>query len=186
MPLNLWDNALAADRSRLSTMIKDRLHGALHLTQLQQEILDQTVQQAIAECSGDPHSGTAQHQTSSSGTDPDGARAELRDREAGCTAERIQHKGQEQMWPPSMIQQYLPRSMLVPGTTCPPFSTEPALPLDYPQLTQQPAANYLAQHELGGHGDLFLGLASNSFTSPFDNTEYHPWPAISLSTPRPT
>jgi hypothetical protein len=181
--LKLWDNALANDRERLSAKIRDCLHGALHLTEHGQAILDHTVQQAVSEYSGDLHSRIARNQTTSSGSGLNRASTRFVDRDAPPTAESMPHDGEGHVWSPSMMQSYLPRSMLIPGTTNPPFSMAPELSLGLPP-TMQPDANYLEQQHLGNCGDLFFGISSNSNMLTFDNTEYYRWPAMDMSAPR--
>jgi hypothetical protein len=184
IPLDLWDNALATDRQRLSARIKHHLRGALLLTQLQQVILDQTVQQAVAEYSRD-HSPNVAYTQTPSGANLIGASAGFADRDALFPAEGIQREGE---WPcssASMIQSYLPRSMLIPGTTPGPWPMESTLSPRLPR-TMQPNPNCLEQQHLGDDGDMFLGLSLDLYLLPFDETESVQTPAIAMSMPGST
>lgn len=179
----MLDNALATDRQRLSARIKDHLRGALLLTQLQQVTLDHTVQQAVAEYSGDHNSGIAYTQ-SPSGTNPVGASAGLEDRVL-FPAEGMQREGEWQTWSASMIHSYLPRSMLIPGTTPGPLPTESTLSPGLP-LTMQPNASCHGQQRHEDYGDIFLGLSSDLYISPFDDAEYDQASAMAMPAPGST
>jgi hypothetical protein len=183
IPLDSWDSALANDLERLSATIKERLRGVLFLTQLQQAILDQTVQQALEDYSGDLHSRTAQSRTPSSSNDPDETSAGLLNRDMPSPARTIPHRRDGQAWSPSMVQSLLPRSMLVPGTTHSPISVEADLSLGLPP-TMQPDPGFHSRQYVVDYGDLFLGLSLNPYLSPFDNREYHQWPAVAMSVTR--
>jgi hypothetical protein len=183
IPLDSWDNALANDLERLSATIKERLRGALFLTQLQQSILDQTVQQAVRDYSGDLHSRIAQSRTPSSNNDLDEASTSLLNQDKSSPACTISHRRDGQAWSPSMVQSLLPRSMLVPGMTYSPISVEADLSLGLPP-TMQPDPSFHGRQHLVDYGDLFLGLSLNPYLSPFDNTEYHQWPAVAMAATR--
>jgi hypothetical protein len=185
IPLNLWDNALANDLESLSAKIQKRVHGTLLLTQLQQAILDQTVQQAVAEYSRDVHLRIAQNQTPSSGCDPNRIPASLVDRHTPYPAGNTPQERASQVWSPSVMQSYLPRSMLIPGKTYHSSPMQSDLSLGLPQ-TMQPNPNYIEQQHRGDYGDLFLGLSLNSYMSPSDNTPYHQWSDMVMPTPRST
>lgn len=174
VPLHLLDNVLANDLEYLSAEIKERLHDALRLTQFQQGILDQTVQLAVAEYSGDLHSRIAQNQTRSSGSKLGAAAASLVDQGTLHSAGSVPESREGEMWSPSVIQSYLPRSMLIPGTTYPASAIEPDLPLGLTP-TIQPGQSYLGgqQNLADGSEDLFHGLSTNSYMPPFDDTPYY-------------
>jgi hypothetical protein len=183
IPLDSWDSALANDLERLSAMIKERLRGALFLTQLQQSILDQTVQQAVGDYSGDLHSRITQSRTPSSNIDLDGASTSLLNQDKSSPVRTISHRRDGQAWSPSMVQSFLPRSMLVPGMTYSPISVEADLSLGLPPM-MQPDPGFHGRQHLVDYGDLFLGLSLNPYLSPFDNTEYHQWPAMAMPATR--
>lgn len=183
IPLNSWDSALANDLERLSATIKERLRGALFLTQIQQAILDQTVQQALEDCSGDLLSRIAQSRTPSSSNDLDETSTSLLNQDKSSPAHNISHRRDGQAWSPSMVQSFLPRSMLVPGTTHSPISVEADLSLGLPPTMQQDPGLHGRQH-LVDYGDLFFGLSLNPYLSTFDNREYPQWPAVAMSATR--
>jgi hypothetical protein len=180
IPLGSWDSALANDLERLSATIKERLHGALFLTQLQQAILDQTIQQALEDYSGDLHSRVTQSRTPSSSNDLDETSTSLLNRDKSSPAPVISHRSSGQAWSPSMVQSFLPRSMLVPGMTHSPISVEADLSLGLPP-TMQPDPGFHGRQHLVDYGDLFFGLSLNPYLSPVDNREYHQWPAVAMS-----
>jgi hypothetical protein len=184
IPLDLWDNALATDRQRLSASIKHRLRSALLLTQLQQVILDQTVQQAVAEYSRD-HSLNVAYTQTPSGPNLIGASAGFVDRDALFPGEGIQRDGEWPCWSASMIQSYLPRSMIIPETTPGPWPTESTFPPRLPR-TMQSNANSLEQQHLGHDGDMFLGLSLDLHLSPFHETGSVQTPAIAMPIPGST
>jgi len=185
IPLDSWDSALANDLERLSATIKERLSGALFLTQLQQAILDRTVQEAVEDYSGDLHSRIAQSRTPSSNNDLDGASTSLLNQDKSSPALTISHRRDGQTWSPSMVQSLLPRSMLVPGTIHSPISAEADLSFGLPP-TMQPDPGFHGQQHLVDYGDIFLGLSLNPYLSPFDNREYHQWPAVAMPATRST
>jgi hypothetical protein len=179
IPLGSWDNALANDLERLSATIKERLHGVLFLTQLQQAILDQTVQQALEDYSRDLHSRIAQSHTPSSSNDLDEASTSLLNQDKSSPAHTIPHRSGEQAWSPSMMQSFLPRSMLVPGMAHSPIPVEADISLGLPP-TMQPDPGFHGRQHLVDYGDLFFGLSLNPYLLPFDNREYHQWPAVAM------
>lgn len=132
----LLNKALTNDLERLSATIKERLHGALFLTQLQQAILDQTVQQALEDYSGDLHSRIARSRTPPSSSDFDETSTSLPNQDKPSPACTISHRSDGQAWSPSMVQSFLPRSMLVPGMTLSPMSIEADFSLGLPPTTQ--------------------------------------------------
>jgi hypothetical protein len=181
IPLGSLDSALANDLERLSATIKERLHGALFLTQLQRAILDQTVQQAFEDYSGDLHSRIAQSRTPSSSNNLDETSTSLLNQGKSSPARTISHRSGGQTWSPSMAQSFLPRSMLVPGMTHSPISVEADLSLGLPP-TMQPDPGFHGRQHLVDYGDLFFGLSLNPYLSPCDNREYHQWPVVAMST----
>lgn len=180
IPLGSLDSALANDLERLSATIKERLHGALFLTQLQRAILDQTVQQAFEDYLGDLHSRIAQSRTPSSSNNLDETSTSLLNQDKSSPARTISHRSGGQTWSPSMAQSFLPRSMLVPGMTHSPISVEADLSLGLPP-TMQPDPGFHGRQHLVDYGDLFFGLSLNPYLSPFDNREYHQWPVVAMS-----
>lgn len=181
IPLAYWENAFANGLENLSTKIKEDLHGTLLLTQLQRAVLDKIVQQAVAGYSRDVHSHIGRNQTPSSFGDSDGASAGFPSRRPS-TADSVPYGRQREEWSPSTIRQsYLPQSMLTPGATYPPLSTERDLSLDLPQTMQLDAAQYPEQLQLGDYGDLFVGLSLDPCISPLDNAEYQQWPLAIIS-----
>ena len=181
--LDRFQYTLANDLTSLSSTISTHLKEAFVLTQLQLSVIDQALQQAMADYSRDLQlrikSGVSSSDLNTSLGLP--AAADRSVDEQGDTSQNP--LGSLTACPPSTLQSYLPRSMFVPALSHHPAATGHDIQIGPPQIPQLDPTFHIERQHMADFGDLYLGLSIDPNMTSLENSQSHQWPEVPAALP---